>query len=178
MPPDPLDELVQMHQDRFPLLGEIGGMKKSRPVLCATDFSTASRPALAEAIELAKSRKAPLLITHVLVTPSPVALEGSMFPQGYRDLEASICADAGRRLDAAASRARKAGLAVTTRLVRGIPHEEILKLARKNAAAAIVVGTHGRTGVSRLVVGSVATRLVAAATVPVLTVRGGGLRRP
>ncbi|HEY6146707.1 MAG TPA: universal stress protein [Thermoanaerobaculia bacterium] len=144
-------------------------MRKS--VLFATDFSTASRPALDQAVAIARSGKSPLLIVHALVTPSPVTLEGAAFPQAYEELEAEIRADAVRRLKGLVKVAKKKGVAATALLVRGIPHQEILKVARKRRAAMIVVGTHGRTGLSRLVVGSVAARLVAASSCPVLTVR-------
>jgi nucleotide-binding universal stress UspA family protein len=143
-----------------------------RPVLFASDFSTASRPALDQAVAIARSSKSPLLIAHVLVTPSPLTLEGAAFPQAYQELEAQIRSDAARRLKGLVNVAKKKGVASTALLVRGIPHQEILKLARKRRAAMIVVGTHGRTGLSRLVVGSVAARLVAASSCPVLTVRG------
>lgn len=145
---------------------------KKRPVLFATDFSTASRPALDQAVAIARSNRSPLLIAHALVTPSPLTLEGGAFPQAYQELEAQIRSDAVRRLKALVKAAKKKGVAATAVLARGIPHQEILKLARKRRAAMIVVGTHGRTGLSRLVVGSVAARLVAASRCPVLTVRG------
>jgi universal stress protein A len=145
---------------------------KKRPVLFATDFSTASRPALDQAVAIARSSKSPLLIAHALVTPSPLTLEGGAFPQAYQELEAQIRSDAVRRLKGLVNAAKKKGVASTALLVRGVPHQEILKLARKRRAAMIVVGTHGRTGLSRLVVGSVAARLVAASSCPVLTVRG------
>jgi len=57
-------------------------------------------------------------------------------------------------------------------LLKGAAHEAIVKAARAHRADMIVVGTHGRTGVARFFVGSVAARVVAAASCPVLTVRG------
>ena len=145
---------------------------RKQPVLFATDFSKASRPAFDQAVAMARSGKSPLLIAHALVTPSPLTLEGAGFPQAYQELEAQIRSDAVRRLKGLVKAAKKKGTAPTAVLVRGIPHQEILKLARKRRAGTIVVGTHGRTGLSRLVVGSVAARLVAASKCPVLTVRG------
>ena len=143
-----------------------------QPVLFATDFSTASRPALEQAVTIARGTRSPLIIAHVLVTPSPVMLEGAAFPQAYQELEAEIRSDAVRRLKKLVDQAKRKRVAATGILLRGVPHQEILKLARKRRASMIVAGTHGRTGLSRLVVGSVATRLVAASRCPVLTVRG------
>lgn len=145
---------------------------RKQPVLFATDFSAASRPALDQAVSIAQSTRSPLIIAHALVTPSPVTLEGAAFPQAYQELEAQIRSDAVRRLEKLVERAKSKRVSATGVLLRGVPHQEILKLARKRRASMIVAGTHGRTGLSRLVVGSVATRLVAASRCPVLTVRG------
>jgi nucleotide-binding universal stress UspA family protein len=54
----------------------------------------------------------------------------------------------------------------------GLPHEQILRLARAKHADVVVLGTHGRTGLARFFLGSVANRVVAMSSVPVLTVRG------
>jgi nucleotide-binding universal stress UspA family protein len=58
-----------------------------------------------------------------------------------------------------------------TEVVMGIPFEEILKRAKSLSADLIVVGTHGRTGLEHVLVGSTAERLVRRSTIPVLTVR-------
>ena len=57
-------------------------------------------------------------------------------------------------------------------LVEGVPHEQIVRLARSKRADVVVMGTHGRSGLAKLFLGSVAGRVVAAAPCPVLTVRG------
>lgn len=146
--------------------------KTRRPILFATDFSTASRAALAEAIGLSRATGAPLLLVHVVVSPAPLTIEGAAFPQSFYELEAEIRRDASRRLQKLLQQTRRRLPKTSAALVRGVPHEEILRLARSRRARMIVAGTHGRTGLSRLVVGSVASRLVAGASCPVLTVRG------
>ncbi len=57
-------------------------------------------------------------------------------------------------------------------LLEGVAHEQIVRAARARRADLIVVGTHGRSGLARFFLGSVAGRVVATATCPVLTVRG------
>jgi len=57
--------------------------------------------------------------------------------------------------------------------MEGVPYERIVRAARSKRAGLIVIGTHGRTGLSRVFVGSVAERVVRLAPCPVLTVRGG-----
>lgn len=146
-------------------------MHKKGPVLFATDFSRASAAALKEAIELAKVKKASLVIAHVLVYTGPIFANGVALPSVYAQLESQLHHDATERLESLLQKVRKTGVRATAVMLRGVPHQEIAKLARSRKASWIVVGTHGRTGFSRLVVGSVASRVVAAAPCPVLTVR-------
>jgi nucleotide-binding universal stress UspA family protein len=66
--------------------------------------------------------------------------------------------------------ARRTGVAATGLLLRGAPHEAIVRAARSHGAGQIVIGTHGRSGVSRLILGSVAAKVIAAASCPTLVV--------
>lgn len=70
------------------------------------------------------------------------------------------------------ARARRHGVRATASVSEGIPFEEIVREARRRRADLIVMGTHGRTGVARLILGSVASRVLALAACSVLTVRG------
>jgi nucleotide-binding universal stress UspA family protein len=65
-----------------------------------------------------------------------------------------------------------AGVRATGLLLDGAPHDQIPRAARRNRADLIVIGTHGRTGLSKVLLGSVAERVIRSATCPVLTVRG------
>jgi nucleotide-binding universal stress UspA family protein len=64
------------------------------------------------------------------------------------------------------------GVRVRTVLADGTPFDRIVRIARAEKAGLIVMGTHGRTGLGRFFLGSVAERVVATSPVPVLTVRG------
>jgi nucleotide-binding universal stress UspA family protein len=75
-------------------------------------------------------------------------------------------------LSALQARARKAGVKAVTLLLDGVAHEQIARAAKSKKADLIVIGTHGRTGLAKFFLGSVASRVVAAAPCPVLTVRG------
>ena len=66
----------------------------------------------------------------------------------------------------------QAGLTVVTEVVEGNPHEEILEFVAEHDIDMVVMGTHGRTGLDRALMGSVAERVVRRSPVPVLTVRG------
>jgi len=67
---------------------------------------------------------------------------------------------------------KKAGVKADTRVAKGIPAVEIIEKARKDHFDMIIMGTHGRTGIQRFMLGSVAERVVRTAPCPVLTVRG------
>ena len=139
----------------------------------ATDFSRASTPAFKWAVELAKANRGQLLLVHV-VTPPTLALppEGYVPPTLYQSLEASARREAGKRLDALVGRAKRAGVRAAGFLLEGVPHERVARAARSKRADLLVIGTHGRSGLAKLFLGSVASRLVAMAPRPVLTVRG------
>ena len=148
-----------------------------RRILHPSDFSSASRAAFAKAVQLAKADRAELVVLHVLAPALPVvAGEGYVSPKAYEDLVASTQAWARRQLAALVSKARKAGARSKGLLVEGIPHEAIGRAARSTRADLLVVGTHGRTGVAKFFLGSVAARVLATAPCPVLTVRAKGRR--
>ncbi|MGH7416875.1 MAG: universal stress protein [Candidatus Rokuibacteriota bacterium] len=142
-------------------------MSRLRRIMHATDFSRASAPAFKWALELAKANRGQLLVVHV-VTPPTLALppEGYLPPTLYQSLEASA------RREALVGRARRAGVRTSAILLEGVPHERVARAARSKRADLLVIGTHGRSGLAKLFLGSVASRLVALAPRPVLTVRG------
>jgi len=143
-----------------------------RRVLHPTDFSTASSAALRKAIEMTKADRGTLLLLHVLSPIVPVAGEGYIPPKVYEELVASGRAWAQKQLNRRVAQARAAGVRATGFLLEGVVDDRIVKFARSKRADLLVMGTHGRSGIKRLLLGSVAGRVVAAATCPVLTVRG------
>jgi nucleotide-binding universal stress UspA family protein len=147
-------------------------MSRVRRILHPTDFSRASSAAFARAVQMAKTDRAQLLIVHVLAPPMPIAGEGYISPSVYEDLEASSRRYAQKRLGALQAKARKAGARASTLLLEGVAHEQIIRAARSKKADLIVIGTHGHTGLVKFFLGSIASRVVAGAHCPVLTVRG------
>ncbi len=117
------------------------------------------------------------MIAHVLVPPTPFVSEIGIFPRAYEELEAQMRSEATKNLRRLLAIARKAGLRATALLVRGTADREIVRTARSKKADLLVLGTHGRTGVARLFLGSVASRVVASAGCPVLTVPSNRSRR-
>ena len=145
-----------------------------RRILHPSDFSTASNAALRKAIELTKASRGQLLIAHVISPVVPVAGEGYISPKVYDEIAASNRAWAQRRLAKLLAQAKKAGARASGALLEGIAHEQIIRFARSKRVDTVVMGTHGRSGLAKLFLGSVAGRVVSGATCPVLTVRGRG----
>ena len=147
-------------------------MARIRRVLHASDFSKASGGAFAKSVELAKANQAELVLLHVLAPTVPMIVEGYVSPKLYQDLYASARAYGQKELDALAAKAKKSGVRVKTLLRDGVAHSQIIRAARSLRADLIVIGTHGRTGLAKLFLGSVAGRVISTATCPVMTVRG------
>ena len=108
----------------------------------------------------------------MLTPPSPFAPPGGKIPSSYLGLIDAARRDARRRLAKLLEHARAAGARARARLVAGGPAAEILKAGRGWRPDLIVIGTHGRGGVRRFLMGSVAEHVVRRASRPVLTIRG------
>ena len=148
-------------------------MARIRRILHPSDFSKASGAAFTKAVELAKTNRADLVLLHVLAPPLPLmAGDGYVSPQVYEDLEQSARAYASKELAGLVAKAKKAGVRANAVLRDGIAHEQIVRASRSPLADMIVIGTHGRTGLAKLFLGSVAGRVVSTAKCPVMTVRG------
>jgi nucleotide-binding universal stress UspA family protein len=146
-------------------------MSRMRLILHPSDFSAASRPAFARAIATAKERRAELLLAHVLSSVIPMTGDGYLSPQTYDDIVRTSRAHAQRQLEVLVAAAKKAGVRARGVLLEGVAWEQLGRLARRSKADLIVMGTHGRTGLARLFLGSVAERVIGSAPCPVLTVR-------
>jgi nucleotide-binding universal stress UspA family protein len=143
-----------------------------RLIVHPTDFSAASTPAFTEAIRLARTNRAPLLILHVLNPLMPPNIgRQSIAPPTYRELQKAWRMWALKQLTRLTKRARAAKVRSASIVREGAEAPEIARLARSRRAAMIVMGTHGRSGVGRVLLGSVATRVLSLAPCPVLTVR-------
>jgi nucleotide-binding universal stress UspA family protein len=137
---------------------------KANKILFATDFSPTSQEVLAVASALAKSSGAELIIAHCEIPPAVyggaemVAHLGELNDKLAREqLEQVVPPDPSLR--------------VRRELLTGDPAKEIVDLADREKADLIVVGSHGRTGLERLLMGSVAESIVRHAQCPVLTVK-------
>ncbi|MCM2333557.1 MAG: universal stress protein, partial [Anaeromyxobacteraceae bacterium] len=134
------------------------------------DFSDASRAALETAADLARQHGATLTLFHAYPVPGYTFPDGS-FVASSKMLE-ELADQARRHLDE--WRAIAAGLGPATvdaATAVGEPAYEIISYAKEKGIDLVVVGTHGRTGLTHALMGSVAERVVRKAPCPVLTVR-------
>ena len=143
-----------------------------RRILHASDFSPASRPAFAKAVALAKQNRAQLIVAYVMPAVLPIA-DGYMSPKVYEEIEAGNRRYGTKHLDVLIAKAKRSGVRARGLLLDGVAADRIVRAAKGQRADLIVMGTHGRTGIARFVLGSVASRVVSHASCPVLTVRGG-----
>ncbi len=144
----------------------------TRRILHPSDFTSFSRAALKKAIEMAKSNRAELLLINVISPVVPIPGDAYISAKMYDDLAGSAREFAQKQLDKLLAQAKKARVKARGFVLEGPPSEEIVRFARARRVDLIVMGTHGRRGLAKLFVGSVADRVVAAASCPVLTVRG------
>jgi nucleotide-binding universal stress UspA family protein len=147
-------------------------VSRIRHVLLGTDFSKASADAFATAVTLSKANKAKLTILHAMAPFSPIMPEQYIGTQTWEEIVLQGREWAERELTTLAKKAKRAGVRAVHLVADGQPARQIVRMARSRSADLIVVGTHGRTGFTRLVLGSVAARVVATAHCPVVTVRG------
>ena len=143
-----------------------------RRIMHASDFSRASRAAFAKAVEMAKANRAELTIVHVLSPVVPMLGDAYVSPKVYDEVVASTREWARKQLGKLVATAKARGARAKGMLMDGIAHEQILRAAKARRADLLVLGTHGRSGLAKLFIGSVAGRVVSAARCPVLTVRG------
>ena len=144
-----------------------------KKILVPVDGSSTAKLGLNEAIRLAKHHKARLRLVHVvdlfIATPTPEV------DRYVDDMQKSFRGEGGRRLKKAEALVRKHNLAVDTVMIEFAggrrAAEIIVAQAKKWRADVIVIGTHGRRGIRRLVLGSDAEQIIRTSPVPVLVVR-------
>lgn len=144
-----------------------GGSLSLKKILVPTDFSAYSNGALDYAATLAKQFGAEIVLVHVIESMYYSVTDTFTVVDHLWALETT----ANALLDNTRAQVAEKNVPVKSRLESGSAAEEILKAAEEEKADLIVMGTRGRTGVSHLLLGSVAEKVVRQASCPVLTVR-------
>jgi len=142
-------------------------MRMYETILAPVDGSASSAAAADHAIGLARDAGATLAVVAVVDTErlSAAKLDTEALLDGYEG-------EAERHLETVARRAREAGVAVETAVVRGAPYRAILDRAEAVDADLVVMGSHGRHGLERYLLGSTTERVLRLAPIPVLVLPG------
>lgn len=141
-----------------------------KKILFPTDFSEGSSQALEYAIDMAKRYDARLYLLHVIYDITHAAgwyVPHASVDEMYKDIEKGAEKELGRY-----GLEEVRGLkGIERSVLKGVPHDEIVRFAKDNKVDLIVMGTYGRKGVGRILFGSTASQVVRYAPCPVLTVR-------
>jgi len=140
-----------------------------KTILCPTDFSACSRAALDFALDLAKKLGAEVHLLHVFQLPYYVGWEDGMtLAAASAEFLEQMRKRGEEQLSEHLAHCKAAGVVAHGEQVDGAPYAKVIELSGK--ADLVVMGTHGRTGLPRLMLGSVAERVVRLAKCPVITV--------
>lgn len=139
-------------------------------ILVPTDGSPEGKRAVAHAIDLAAAHDAAVTTLYVINTAS---YNGLPMEPSWDGVTTLLNTDAQGALDEVVDLGNACGVPVKTKIIEGSPSNEIVQVAETDDCDLIVMGTHGRGGIDRLLLGSIAETVVRNARVPVLTVRVG-----
>ena len=145
-------------------------------ILVPTDFSENAEIALDYALSLAKAASATVHVVHVPALPPYLWMDGTY--AASPDLSSRILAEVQRALDELKPKLEKSGVAFKTALCEGLVHDAIQTYAEQNQIDLVVMGAHGRTGVSKLVYGSVTGRVLKTLQTSVIIVPPQGAEPP
>lgn len=139
-------------------------------ILCPVDFSEPSARALEYALALAERLGARVEVVHIFQFPAFAVEDGAVALPPY--LQEDLSQRLRERLEQFVIEKAGEGSNATAHVLEGVPYLAIMEAAKGQDL--IVMGTHGRSGLSHLLLGSVAERVVRGSEVPVLTIRSAG----
>jgi len=145
-------------------------MLQLRQILVPVDFTETSDSALSYAVELARKFDASITVMHAYQIPVYGFPEGAYITTA--EMAAQISNAAQMRLDAILESQKVAGVPMVGLLRDGVAWEEANNVAREIKADLIIIGTHGRRGLARALLGSVAENVIRTAKIPVLVIHG------
>ena len=147
-----------------------------KKILAPLDGSKLAECVLSHVEALAGGCKEKEVIFAQVVVPfrMPIASDYALAPEEVARIDAQTMAEADRYLKQVQGKIKLNGISMQSKVLRGSPAEALGDYAAKNGVDLIVIATHGRSGVSRWVWGSVADRILRSARFPVLMVRAPG----
>ncbi len=142
-----------------------------KKILCSIDYSECSKEALRYAVSFAMKDEAKLYLLHVIDIRS---FDQSLDTKAKQVSDDETIKQLETRLLECIPEEIRDGMQVEALVVRGIPFAEIISISKKNNVDMIVMGSHGRTGIAHILLGSVSEKVVRRAPCPVLIVRQSG----
>jgi len=143
-------------------------MNLPKIILVPTDFSVASEAALDQAIGLATKLGGKVYVLHAYQLPVVGFPDGVLVPTA--EIASRVISWAQTELAACVAKRKGSGVELLPILKQADPREAALAVAEEISADLIVMGTHGRRGIARALIGSVAESVVRSSAVPVMTV--------
>lgn len=146
-----------------------------RRILVPVDFESGAEEVLGTATRWAQTLGASLLVLHVWEPPRLLSGDALYTVPGFdaASLAQVALSEAERHMDRLVTRWKTPGVSMSVRLENGRTFEAILRVAEDEKADLILLGSHGRRGLSRFILGSVAHAVLSRSTLPVLTVPVG-----
>jgi nucleotide-binding universal stress UspA family protein len=141
---------------------------KFKKILVPTDFSECSKAAMDHAMSLAQTFQAQIILLHVM-EPPVYGLDFSLMHPGALPIVRQKLME---MMEQSVDVMKDQGIVAEGHFIMGVPFLEIIRAAEKHNADLIVMGTHGRTGLSHILLGSTAERVIQRTPCPVLTVKG------
>jgi nucleotide-binding universal stress UspA family protein len=142
-----------------------------KKILLPTDGSDLSARAISGAIDMAKNLGAKI-VGLTVVEPYSYSSLSEYRPESFEDYEARMNKVAEERLQAVTAAAKAAGVEIETRVARSFsPYEAIIEAAKTNECDAIFMASHGRRGLSAVLLGSETQKVLTHSTIPVLVYR-------
>lgn len=144
-------------------------MSVPKKILVATDFSAAAEAALDYALGLAAALGATVYVVHAYQLPLGLVAFPPGVPVPSADIASRIVDSAHEDLAACVAKRKGTNVELVPMLEHADPREAVLIAAKKVSADLVIMGTHGRRGIARALIGSVAEAVVRASPVPVMT---------
>jgi nucleotide-binding universal stress UspA family protein len=142
-----------------------------KKILCPIDFSKNAEHAFGYALAFAIAHHAKLEVLHILELPTYASPDFPITPEFSTQTVTQLKESGRKQLEKLVAKYESEYSDISWRMVVGTPFVEIVKTAKNDDVDLIVMGTHGRTGISHLLIGSVAERVVRKSPCPVLTVK-------
>jgi nucleotide-binding universal stress UspA family protein len=143
-------------------------MARYERILVPTDGSAATHEAIEHAVDLAAEHGATI---HALYVVNSASFASLPVESSWENVASLLDEEGAAALDDVEKIASERGVPVERVLIEGNPSREIVRYGENENCDLVVMGTHGRGGIDRLLLGSVAEKVVRSSSVPVLTVR-------